>query len=62
MDHISALEGLALATCAVSILLNAVLPSERVRSGRLTWSDKISCAASVVLACLGFGLPMAGSS
>lgn len=62
MAHISPLEGLALAICAVSILLNFVLPSELVRSGRQTWSDEISCAASVVLACLGFGLLMAGSS
>ncbi len=36
--------------------LKFVLPSKLARSGRQPWSDQVSCAASVVLACLGFGL------
>jgi len=62
MDRISALECLALGICTISILLNFALPSELARFGRRPWSDQVSCAASVVLACLGFGLLIAGSS
>jgi hypothetical protein len=61
MDRITAVEWLALGLCAISILLNFVLPSGLIRVGRQPWSDELAYAASVVLACLGFGLLIAGS-